>query len=121
MDKIIIKSARFLCNIGVSSEERRKKQKISVDVELYTKKLAKPIFLSDDIKDTVNYSEVYDLLKEIVEKNECKLIETMAQKIAVNILSKFSVEKVLVNVKKSKLKNKNIRYVAIEILRKKNG
>ena len=55
MDKIIIKDAKFLCNIGMSSEERRKKQEIFVDIELFlnTKKAAQ----TDDIKDTVNYLE----------------------------------------------------------------
>lgn len=120
MDKIIITDAFFLCNIGVSPKERRKKQEIGIDVELFLdiKKAAQ----TDEIKNTVNYSEVYSLLKEIVEKNKSKLIETMAQNIANKILDNFSVSKVLVRVKKPKaLADRNVNYVAVEILREKNG
>ena len=119
MDKIIMKEARFLCNIGVSAEERRKKQEIFIDVELFldTKKAAK----TDDLIDTINYSEVYDTIKNVVENNEYKLMETLAKNISESILNKSNVKKVLVQVKKPKLKNKNIKYVAIEIIREKNG
>jgi len=119
MDKIILKEAGFLCNVGVSAEERRKKQEIFIDVELFldTKKAAK----TDDLKYTVNYSEVYDTIKNIVERKKYKLIETISQDIAENILNKFNAEKVLVNIQKPKLKNKNLKYAAVEILREKNG
>ena len=118
MDKIIIKDACFLCNIGISEEERRKKQEIFIDAELFsdTKKAAK----TDNLAYTVNYSEVYDLIKKIVEKKEYKLIETIANNIAENILNKFNIKKVILNVKKTRLQNKNLKYVAVEITRKKN-
>ena len=119
MDKIIIKGACFSCSIGVSEEERRKKQKIGIDVELFlsTRKAAK----TDSIKNTINYSEVYNLLKNIVEKNNCRLIEKMAENISEQILSKYSVEKVIVKIKKPEaLAGRSVKYAAVEIERK-NG
>ena len=116
MYKIIIKEASFLCNIGVPEKERKIKQKIIVDLELFliTKKMAKPF-------NTVDYSGVYDLLKDIVEKKEYKLIETIAENVAQEILNKFPAEKVLVRVKKPKaLADRNVKYVAVEIRRTKN-
>ena len=123
MDKIIIKSANFLCNIGITPEERGKKQEIIVDAELFLdmKKMPKPFFLSDDIKKTVNYSEVYELIKSIAENKEYHLIETLAENIAKAVLNKFPVKEVLVRVKKPKaLADRNVEYVAVEIM-KKNG
>lgn len=120
MDKIIIKDACFFCNLGVSSKERSEKQKVFINVELFLdiKKAAE----TDNIEDTVNYSEVRDLIKNLVEAREYKLIETMAENIAKDILNKFSFEKVIVRLKKPKaLANKNVKYVAIEIIREKNG
>lgn len=119
MDKIIIKGACFLCNIGLSSKERSKKQEIFIDIELFLdiKKAAK----TDNIEDTVNYSEVYELIKDLVEAHEIKLIETLVENIAKDILNKFSVEKVLVRIKKPKaLANKDVKYVVVEIIREKN-
>ena len=118
MDKIIIKEARFPCNIGVSQKERKKKQEIIIDVELFSniKKASK----TDNIRYAVNYSKVYDLIKNIVGREKYKLVEAIAENVAKEILNKFSVEKVLVRVKKpTALANKNVKYAAVEIIRKK--
>jgi len=127
MNKIIIKGAKFLCNVGVPEKERRKKQKIIIDIELFlTKKIAFPsissnkFFSLDDIKNTVNYLEVYNTLKKRVENKEYRLIEAMAEDIAQEVLSKFSVQKILVRVKKPKaFGDMNVKYTAVEIIRKK--
>lgn len=121
MYKITIKSAKFFCSIGITPEERKKKQEIMIDVELFlnTKKTAKPFFLSDDIKHTINYSEVHNSLKNIAENKEYNLIEALAENIAKEILNKFKIDKILVSVKKPKaLANRNVEYVAVEIIRK---
>ena len=118
MDKIIIKEARFPCNIGVSQKERKKKQEVIIDVEMFSniKKASK----TDNIRYAVNYSEVYDLIKNIVGREKYKLVEAMAENVAKEILNKFSVEKVLVRVKKPEaLANRNVKYAAVEIIRKK--
>ena len=118
MDRIIIKDAGFSCSIGVSEKERSRKQEIIIDVELYlsTKKAA----MADSVKETVNYSEVYDLLKDIVEKNNCRLIEALAENIAKGILDRFHIKKVIVRVRKPEaLADRNVKYTAVEIERKK--
>ena len=119
MDKIIIKDACFLCNIGVSEKERKKKRAIYIDAELFldTRKSAK----TDKLKDTVDYSDVYGLMKNIAENSKCRLIEALAQNVADGILNKFPLSKIIVRVKKTRLKNKNIRYAAVEITRVKNA
>ena len=118
MDKIIIKEARFPCNIGVSRKERKEKQEIIIDAELFLniKKASK----TDKIIYAVNYSEVHDLIKNIVESKKYKLIEAMAENVAEEILNKFSVNKVLVRVKKPEaFANRNAKYAAVEITRNK--
>lgn len=120
MDKIIIKGAQFRCNIGVSKEERAKKQNIVVDAELLLgiKKAAS----TDDIKHTINYSEIHSLIKDIAEKKEYRLIETLAENIAKGILKNSPAKKVFIRVKKPMaLAKKNVRYAAVEITRIKHG
>ena len=116
MDRIIIKDAEFFCNIGVSAKERSRKQKIFADAEMFfdTRKAAK----TDDIKNTINYSSAYDLMKSIAEKKEYGLIETLANDIAKGILDKFNAQKINVKVKK---RLTNMKYAAVEITREKNG
>lgn len=120
MDKITIKDACFLCNIGTTPQERIKKQEIFIDIELFLD-LRKTI-KKDNIENTLNYSEVYGSLKNAVEKNKYNLIEAMAENIAKQILNKFAIKKIIVRVKKpAALSNKNVKYVAVEIAREKNG
>lgn len=117
MDKIIIKNAKFRCNIGVSAKERSKKQEIIIDTELFFNFKN----MNDDIKNTINYSEVHSSIKKIVEKKEYKLIETLAEEIAKEILSNFKINKIVVKIKKPEaLRKKNAGYAAVEITRK-NG
>lgn len=123
MDKIIIKEAHFMCNLGVPNEERKKKQEIIVDVELFlnAEKMALPFFPSDDIKSTIDYSKAYNLIKQTVEGKEYRLIEAIAENLANKILDKFPVKQALVRVKKPKaLAGRNVKYAAVEIIRDKN-
>ena len=118
MDKIIIKEARFSCNIGVSQKERKKKQEIAVDAQLFLD--AKKAAQTDDIKYAVNYSEVHDLIKNIIGMKKYKLAESIAENIARGILNEFPVQKVIVKVKKPEaLADRNVKYAAVEIIRKK--
>lgn len=118
MDKIIINEAHLLCNIGVSKEERKKKQEIIIDAELFLD--IKKASQTDDIKNAANYSEVYEFLKDAAQKKEYKLIETLAEEIAESILNKFPIEKITVRVKKpAALANRNVKSVAVEITREK--
>lgn len=116
MDRIMIKDAHFSCNIGIFPKERSKKQKIFVDAEMFfdTRKAAQ----KDDLNFTINYSDVYYLMKSIAEKKEYKLIETLANYIAKGILDKFNAQKITVKVKK---RLPNMKYAAVEIAREKNG
>ena len=120
MDKIIILGSKYFCNIGVSAKERSTKQAIIVDLELFidTKMAAR----TDDIKLALNYSEVYDSLKNFIENGEFNLIETVANKIANSVLEKFKVSKIIVKVQKpNALADMNVKNVAVEITRERYG
>lgn len=118
MDKIIIKNAKFGCNIGVSKKEKKKKQEIIFDIELFLS-IKKA---SDDINHTVNYSKVCKSIKKLTNKKEFNLIETIAEETAKMILENFDIKKVLVRVKKPKaLKEFRADYACVEIARKKSG
>ena len=113
-DKIIIKNAKFLCNVGITKEERSAKQEILISIEMFcnTKKSVK----TDDICDTVDYFKVHQYLKNLIENKEFNLVETIAQKSADLILKKFNVLKVVILIKKPKA-IKDVEYAGVEIKR----
>ena len=117
MDRIIIKDARFLCNVGISAKERKKKQEILIDMELLLnlRKAAE----SDELKHTVDYSKVCSLAAELIEKKEYNLIEAIARDILDIVLKEFNVKKVIVEVKKPGALHGNARYASARIEKRK--
>ncbi len=99
MDIIKIKNLEVFSNHGVLKEENVLGQKflISADIYLDTRKAG----TTDDINDSVNYSEICHLVKNIMEKNTFKLIETAAEKLATAILLEYGlIKKIVLEVKK---------------------
>jgi|SRR3989344_1013699 len=119
MDKIIISGAKFLIHLGVSDDERRRKQEILIDCELFcdTRKAG----LSDALADTVNYSDVHRLLQLTLESTEWHLIEAVAEQSAAAILKNFDVLGVRIIVKKSQRPLKHIDYCAVDITRMRHA
>ncbi|MBM7614944.1 dihydroneopterin aldolase [Alkaliphilus hydrothermalis] len=99
MDKIIMKNLGFYGYHGVLPEETKLGQKFFIDVELYTD--LKTAGLSDDVADTVNYADVYDIIKNITENMKFKLIEALGENIASSILQGFpQVKEIVITIKK---------------------
>ncbi|MBM7663449.1 dihydroneopterin aldolase [Bacillus mesophilus] len=72
---------------GVLPEETKLGQRFVVDLSL-SMDLSKA-GKSDDLEDTVNYAEVYNLCKSIVEGEPKQLIEAVAEEICHQILTVF--------------------------------
>ncbi len=118
MDKIVIHGAHFYGRHGVSDEERRVGGHYTVDVEL-TYDLARA-GASDDLRDTISYSDVYRAAREIVEGTSYHLIEALAEQIAAMVLSRFPAQAVLVRVKKEPPPVAGvIDYAGVEIVRER--
>lgn len=86
-DKIILTGIEVFGRHGCSDEEQTLGQYFKVDVELDTD-LSKA-GRSDNIGDTVNYAKVLFLIEEIVAGSPRRLIETVAENIAAEILNRF--------------------------------
>ncbi|KAB2328823.1 dihydroneopterin aldolase [Cytobacillus depressus] len=97
MDKIILNQMAFYGFHGVFPEETRLGQRFYVDltVEASLKKAGE----TDQLEDSINYAELYDVCKEIVEGKPLKLVEAVAEKIAGEILRRFeTISQVIVKV-----------------------
>jgi dihydroneopterin aldolase/2-amino-4-hydroxy-6-hydroxymethyldihydropteridine diphosphokinase len=103
MYKIFIKNLKLFGYHGVNPEEKINGQDFIFNAAIHLKEdCEKPdIVLGDDISNTVNYSEIITIIKEINSAKKFDLLETLSRQIAQNILD-FSplVSKVKVKVEK---------------------
>jgi len=102
---------------GISAAERQTGRRFEVDVELVVD-MDKPA-KSDKLKDTVNYTEVYRTVEEMVAQNRFALLETIAVRLANQILKKFKPKEVIVRVrKKIPPVPGNLDHIEVEVRRK---
>jgi 7,8-dihydroneopterin aldolase/epimerase/oxygenase len=87
MDKILLNQMEFYGYHGVLPEENRLGQRFYVDLILELD-LSEAGY-SDDVHQTINYAEVYAIVKEIVEGPPQNLIESIGEKIAQDLLANF--------------------------------
>jgi dihydroneopterin aldolase len=97
-DKIIIRGAHFHGKHGVSPEEKVVGGRIVVDVELeYDLSRAG---VTDDVADTISYTDVFKTVRHLVEETESNLLEGLAHKIAGALFEKFPMTAVTISVRK---------------------
>jgi dihydroneopterin aldolase len=116
IDKILIAGIDCVTAIGVTSEERTMKQRLSIDVEFLVdgEKAAR----TDSLRDTLDYSTVAAAVMDVCHGHAYHLIETVAERIAARILAEFSTPRVRVLVRKhSPVLEPRVSCVSIEISR----
>lgn len=87
MDYIHLNEMAFYGYHGALQEENKLGQRFRVTASLATD--LQEAGQTDDLSKTVNYAEVYDICKEIVEGPAVQLIETVAELIATKILETY--------------------------------
>lgn len=99
IDKMRLSRMQFYGYHGVFPEENKLGQRFYVDLEL-SLDLSKA-GQTDDLEQTVNYAEVYERVKRIVEGKPFRLIEALAENVASDVLHQYtSVNDVTVRVVK---------------------
>lgn len=97
-DRILIRDLLVRGIVGINPEERRAKQDIVVNLEMWADTRAAAA--SDDIAQAVNYRTVCKRIIEHVEGSAPLLVERLAADIARIVLGEFGVERVRVRVEK---------------------
>jgi dihydroneopterin aldolase len=120
-DKIQLEGMVFYGYHGVNPAEREAGQRFVVDLEV--QRDLRAAGLSDDPADTVSYSDLYRLVKEVVEGPGRNLLEHVAETIARRVLDECQVDAVRVKVKKPEapIKGSILRHAAVEIVRERSG
>lgn len=117
MDKIILKNLSFYGYHGVFKEEKKLGQKFFIDMELFGD--FREAGKEDNLSKSVNYGEVFELVKDIVENRSYDLLEAVGENICKEVFFRFSlIEKIKIRVKKPEAPVAGIfDYCAIEFER----
>ncbi|MGL4820547.1 MAG: dihydroneopterin aldolase [Bacilli bacterium] len=119
MDKMILKEMPFYGYHGVFPEETKLGQRFVIDVTLGLDLTS--ACQTDELHTSVNYGEVYETIRDIVEGEPVKLLEKLAQRIVDAIFHHYPlVQTVNVTVKKPEAPIPGIlAYAAIQIERER--
>ncbi|MFY9113750.1 MAG: dihydroneopterin aldolase [Dethiobacteria bacterium] len=98
MGKIRLNKLSFYAYHGVLPEEKERGQEFLVSVELDTD--LKGISRRDNLKDTIDYVNISLSIKEIMQKERYDLIESVADRLAGELIKIERVNHVTVTVEK---------------------
>ena len=113
VDCIQLEQLEVLARVGVTENERRAPQRITVTIKVWPATAFEN--LGDNILQTVNYSEIADAVREYIETRSDKLIETLATGLASLLLAQFSIRAVEVELRKFVLPG--AKYVSVMVRR----
>lgn len=117
MDRIFLENLRLDCLIGVTDEERRRPQKVMLDVSLFLDLSAAAA--SEKIEETVDYREARRQVSQFVSTGEFLLLESLAEGVASAVLDSFKVDRVVVRARKEKYSSDPSIGVEVERLRRR--
>ena len=112
-DRLIISDLAAECRLGVLEWERRTPQRILIDLELSID--AAKAAAGDEVRQAIDYAQLVGRVKQFAEASAYKLMETLADGIAQEVLRAFATPRVRVRVKKQALPG--IGYAAVEVER----
>jgi dihydroneopterin aldolase len=118
-DRIYLDNLRAQSRVGVSSRERSKPQEVILSVSLFLE-LAEAS-RSDSLSATVDYRKLRAAVSEVAARGEFRLLEGLAGKVASALLEKFPVDRVVVDVRKSKYASSPAIGVQLERMSGSNG
>ena len=98
MDCIRIINLKIPGRHGVYEFEKEKDGLFELDVELFLD--LKSAGKSDDLAKTVNYGEAVAIIKDVFNSKDRNLIESVAEDIARELLSKYTISKVMIRIRK---------------------
>ena len=85
-------------HLGVTAKERELGQRVEVDVEMaYAPTVRRK---PDSLAEYIDYEEVGRMVRSQIEMSRCKLIETLAEELALALLQEFETPRVRVRLRK---------------------
>ena len=95
---VFIRDLILTCLIGVHKHERKKPQRIRINLDLAVTEQS--VISTDRLADVVCYEDVADRIRSIVNNGHVNLVETLAEKIASKCLEDRRIQAVRVRIEK---------------------
>ena len=116
-DQVHIRGLEVFAHIGVPDEERSVAQRLIFHLTLWPARQMDE--LDDDIGRAVDYANVCVEVKRFVEARRDKLVETMANALALHLLETFAVRRVTVELRKYILPE--VEFVSVSVTRERSN
>ena len=95
-DTILLEGIQIPAALGVTAAERRMRRPVTLDLEV-----VRPLDVagrSDNIRHTVHYKRIFEIVEDVAGNQEHKLVEALGERIAEAVLAKFDARAVTVTV-----------------------
>ena len=115
-DQIHIHGLEIFARIGVPEEEQAKAQRLTFHLTLWP--IRQMDQGNDDVGRAVNYATVCVEVKKFVEPRRDRLIETMANALALHLLEAFEIRRVMVELRKYILPE--VEFVSVTVTRERS-
>ncbi len=112
-DQIHIEELEVFAHVGVPDSERAAAQRLTFHLTLWP---ARPMdAANDDLGRAVNYATVCAEVEEFVKPRRDRLIETLANAVALHLLKTFAIQRITVELRKFILPQ--VKFVAVIVTR----
>ena len=111
IERIHIERLQVDAHVGVSAEERSKRQLLLLNVTLFPYAGA----VVDELAETIDYSALAEMVRDVGARGEYMLIETLAENVVTEVMTKFAALRVKVEVRKFVLPDAD--YVSVTAVR----
>jgi dihydroneopterin aldolase len=112
-DRIHIEELEVFARVGVPDEERASAQRLSFNITFWPTR-HKPE-LEDELARTVDYSAVCAAMRQFVQTRSDRLIETLADALAIHLLELFAMQRVTIELRKFVLPE--VKFVSVTVTR----
>jgi dihydroneopterin aldolase len=112
-DCIHVEQLEVFARIGVTDNERAAPQRLVVSMTIWPRKDFDSA--NDQIANTVDYSALCAAIRDFVETRAGRLIETLARNLAEEILVRFPLRRITIQVRKFVVPN--AKYVSVTLTR----
>jgi len=111
--QIHIEQLKVFARVGVPQTERARRQRLVLNISLWPARDLRD--LQDRIAQTVDYSALCREAKDFLSRQSPKLLETLANDLALHVLREFPVRKISVEIRKFVLKD--AAYASVTVTR----
>jgi dihydroneopterin aldolase len=118
-DAILLEGIEVPAALGVTAAERRMRRPVRLDLEVGRDLRAAG--RSDQIRQTLHYQHIFDVVADIAGTREHKLVEALGENIAQAVLARFDADWVSITVRKPKPIAGVLEHAGIRITRRREA